>query len=96
MFNRVSSEFAGTCCAHHTTCFSTEGGEGGGEPDWDNEKSFFVNGGLVFKRAVMLLRDFSGGDGLHLRFELHQTHFTGTRLSCEALLYTHLLKAIYF
>lgn len=87
LFNSVSVEFADTCCAHHTTCFSTAvpvGGVGASVRLGQRNVSVFLKtadssaliSARVFKPTVMFLREYSGGDRLHLHsFEQQEVHF---------------------
>lgn len=76
------TEFADTCCAHHTACFllqsvSARRRRGGVELGQRND--VFHCGLAVaraFKSIVMLLRANSGGDRLNFNsFEQHKEHF---------------------
>lgn len=93
LFNRVSLESAGTCCAHRTTCFSTavplreEGGWTGTTKLFLLFIYFFLNGGLVCAHlcssVVMLSRKYSGGDRLSCYTALSCRKYASK--SCEAL-----------
>lgn len=99
LFNRVSVEFAGTCCAHRTACFSTAVPlrEDGGL-NWDIKMFvFFKRWTRLRSSVVMLLREYSRGDRLSSYTALSCRKYTSKNVSqLQGSLVTLLLKAIHF